>query len=192
MYDFMIGEITKVNKNNISLLVGGIGYKVFCPERTTQTLILNDKYKIFLSLVIRENLNALYGFGSSQDRDSFEMFLSANGVGPKLALDLLSTYSSNDLEQYIASEDLTALTKISGLGVKKAKKLVLECKDKIGKIEIDLVERTNPLIEEEIITGLQSLGYGKREIINKIRESNKKYDNVKDGIRDLLEILSSS
>lgn len=191
MYDFMIGEVDKVNKNNIALLVGGIGYKIFCPERTTQTLILNDKYKIFLSLVIRENLNALYGFDSRKDRDSFEMFLSANGVGPKLALDLLSAYSSDNLEQYIASEDLTALTKISGLGIKKAKKLILECKDKIGKIDIDLVQRTDPLIEEEIITGLQSLGYSKREIVNKIREFNKKYDDVKDGIRNMLELLSN-
>lgn len=112
--------------------VGGVGYEVEAPMSTVYNLPdVGAELVLLTHLVVRDDAHILYGFASEQERTMFRTLIKVNGVGPKMALAILSAMDASDFAHYISSGDTAALTKIPGVGKKTAERLVVEMRDKI-------------------------------------------------------------
>ena len=119
--------------------------------------------------------------------------INANGVGPKIAVAILSTYSVSELKEIIINENEKMLSKVPGIGIKKAQKLILDIKDKISKLSVEKEENTKSvsaisLIETDIILAMESLGYGAKDLEKFIsKEEMKSYKTIEEAIKDILK-----
>ena len=138
MISYVRGALDHKEPNRVIVDVNGLGYEIFVPLSTYQELpAIGDQVKLLTYHHVREDTMQLYGFLSSEEKEIFELVLSISGVGTKVALGILSSISVNAFRSAVAQGDMKALTKISGIGKKSAERLVLELKDKIGKVRID-------------------------------------------------------
>ncbi len=154
------GKLESLGSNGAIINVGGIGFQVYMPTSTLSTLgAIGKEVKLHTYLHLREDNVALYGFASTEELGLFQNLLSVSGIGPKLALAMLSAMSIEKLTMAIVTGSVDLLTEIPGIGKKTANRLILELKDKLGAGWI-----TTPgvqLAEEnaEVIAALASLGY---------------------------------
>ncbi len=188
MYEYMKGMVKVKEPNLISIEVGNIAYRLTCSKLTSQNLIDGKDEMVYIHTHVREDAITLYGFYSEEERELFVRFISTSGIGTKLGIEILSTYTVEELCSLIKNEAMDHLTKVSGLGLKKAKKLVLEIKDKIP----DIMSNVNFSMKEDIIMGLQALGYQKNVILEKTANMDFNYPSIQDGIRDILDMLSDN
>jgi len=161
MIAYIRGVLDHKEPNRVVMDVGGVGYEIFVPLSTYQKLpAIGDQVKLFTHHHVREDAANLYGFLSSEEKEIFEMVLSISGVGAKVALSILSAISVDEFRRSVAQGDMKTLTKIPGIGKKSAERMVLELKDKIGKIHLD--ERMVRILEAEsgndAVAALLSLG----------------------------------
>jgi holliday junction DNA helicase RuvA len=112
--------------------VGGVGLLVQCTPGTLATLRIGERARVATSLVVREDALTLYGFAGDDERDVFELAQTATGVGPRLALAVLAVFTPDGLRRAIAAEDVTALTRVPGIGRKGAQRIVLELAGRLG------------------------------------------------------------
>jgi len=118
--------------------VNGIGYEVFIPLTTYQKLpAIGNQVKLHTYHYVREDAMHLYGFFSQEEKETFELLLTISGVGAKVALSVLSTISVDEFRRSVAQGDMKSLTRIPGIGKKSAERMLLELKDKVGRIHID-------------------------------------------------------
>ena len=115
--------------------VGGVGLAVSCSPGTLARLRVGEPARLATSLVVREDSLTLYGFADDDERSLFELLQTANGVGPKLAQTMLAVYPPRELRAAISTSDLTALTKVPGIGRKGAERIVVELRDRIGSVD---------------------------------------------------------
>ena len=128
------GEVLSVGLDRVVVEVGGVGMLVNVAPATAASMRLGSSGRLHTSLVVREDSLTLYGFMDAPDRDLFETVQTVSGVGPRLALALLSVHSANTARAAIASGDLVALTKVPGIGRRGAERIVLELRDKMGLV----------------------------------------------------------
>lgn len=167
----MIGRITGtvVEKDQVRAVVdvGGIGYEVFLPSSALAKLPeLGGRVTIHTHLHVREDILQLYGFASPADKELFESLISVNGIGPKVALAVLSVFSAESLKRAVAVGDVDLITSVPGVGKKGANRLVLELKDRLGLPDIELPGGDGSrgrLLYGEVRAGLEALGYGALE-----------------------------
>ena len=114
--------------------VGGVGLSVQCTPGTLAGLRIGDSAHLPTSLVVREDSLTLYGFADEDERVVFELLQTASGVGPRLAQAMLAVHSPDTLRQAVATEDLTTLTQVPGVGRKGAQRIILELKDRLGSV----------------------------------------------------------
>jgi len=154
------GRIEAVGKDYVVVDVGGIGFKVHVPSSFLETVEgLGRQAELFTHLHVRENELAIYGCRSEDELALFELLLSVSGVGPKVALALLSAMSPDSLRLAIAQGNAEVLTRVPGIGPKTAKKIVFHLKDKVA---VEVGPEAVPLLTEadaEVIAALTSLGY---------------------------------
>jgi Holliday junction DNA helicase RuvA len=160
------GHLTDKRPNQVLVDVGGVGYIVQVPLSTYAALgELHTEVTLLIHTHVREDALSLYGFLSSREKHLFEMLLSASGVGPSLALKILSGMSVEDLVPAITGSDLARLTKIPGVGRKTAERMVVELKDKLDAVTVE-VERPSPSspagVEADVVSALVNLGYEAR------------------------------
>jgi len=193
----MIGRLTGIllekNPPQILLDVHGVGYEVDVPMSTFYNLpALHEKVVLHTQLIVREDAHLLYGFLSNEERVAFRQLLKISGVGPKLALSVLSGLSLNDLATAVANKDAGRLTKIPGVGKKTAERLLLELQ---GKFVVTGAGATQsaaaPLSGNDIVNALLALGYNEKEADWAAKQLPKDA-NVSDGIRQALKLLSKS
>ena len=116
------------------------------------------------SLVVREDSLTLYGFASGDERDCFELVQTASGIGPRLALAVVSTLGPDDLRAAVASGNVAALTRVPGIGAKSAQRLILELKDKIGQLAVAATAEAGPSgWRDQVRSGLEGLGWSARD-----------------------------
>lgn len=128
------GILLEILPTSIIVEASGLGYKVFIPSSVVQHLPqMGHSITLYTSLVIRENSQSLYGFIGSKDRDFFETLMDISGIGPKLALSIISNISIGELHAAIVKNDIRTITKIPGIGKKTAERLIIELRDKIGQ-----------------------------------------------------------
>ncbi len=191
----MIGRLTGIllekNPPQILLDVQGVGYELNVPMSTFYNLpALHEKVVLHMQLIVREDAHLLYGFLSNDERVAFRQLLKISGVGPKLALSVLSGLSLHDLAVAVANKEAGRLTKIPGVGKKTAERLLLELQ---GKFVVAGVNVTQGAVASsngsDIINALLALGYNDKEADWAAKQLSKD-SNVSDGIRQALKLLS--
>ncbi len=154
------GTLESLSSDGAVINVSGVGFRVYMPTSTLSTLgTIGKEVYLHTHLVLREDSVALYGFASTEELELFQILLSVSGIGPKLALAVLSTMSVERVTMAIATGSVDLLTVVPGIGKKTAQRLILELKDKIGALPI--AAPTAQLAQEnaDVLTALTSLGY---------------------------------
>ena len=191
------GRLTDKRPNQVLVDVGGVGYLVQVPLSTYAALgELHTEVTLLIHTHVREDALTLYGFLSSREKHFFEMLLSASGVGPSLALKILSGMSVEELVPAIRGGDLAQLTKIPGVGRKTAERIVVELKDKLDAVTVE-VERpaaSSPAgIEADVVSALVNLGYEARAAEGAVAEARRENGagNFEKLLRASLQSLSA-
>ncbi len=193
----MIGRLSGIllekNPPQILLDVQGVGYELDVPMSTFYNLpALHEKVILHTHFVVREDAQLLYGFASNEERLAFRQLLKISGVGPKLALSVLSGLSLNDLAAAVANKEVGRLTKIPGVGKKTAERLLLELE---GKFSVTGTSHAHGITvtsaNNDIANALLALGYNEKEADWAAKQLSKDV-GVSDGIRQALKLLSKS
>lgn len=165
MISQLTGTVIAAGPTWIVLDLSGFGLKALCTPATASAVRLGQVTTVHTSLVVREDSLTLYAFAEADERDCFELVQTASGVGPKLAQAVVSVLSPEDLRAAIASENIRALTQVPGIGVKGAQRLVIELKDKVGRLAVisSTAQASAPTWREQVSGGLEGLGWSTRD-----------------------------
>ncbi len=164
MISQIYGEIAHKGEGFVVIDVGGVGYQVNVPQTTLQELTDTEgKAKLYTHLHVREDALLLYGFTSISELEMFKSLISVTRIGPQTALNILSRIKIEELAAAIIHEDEKVLTRISGVGTKNAKRLILELKDKMNKKMEGLAITDKGNINYDAVSALVSLGFAQRE-----------------------------
>ena len=195
MIDQISGKIISINDNYVVLAVGGLGIKVNISANFASKLVNEDLITLVTYLNVREDALDLYGFKNDSERNLFLMLISISGIGPKLAVSILSGVELEELKSTILSGDIKSLTSIPGVGAKTAKRIIIELKDKLSKTtttELGFEENFGSKISKDVLSALVGLGYSESmatEVIKKINpaSSDKSIESL---IKESLKILN--
>lgn len=133
MISFLIGTIEDKQENSLLLDVGGVGFEMSISSNTFSALpMIGESVKVLTYMSVREDDISLFGFSSKEEKDLFVKLISVSGIGPKVAISILSGLSLNALSIAIANKDVKMLSKIKGLGAKTAERICVELKDKVS------------------------------------------------------------
>ena len=197
------GKLEGVTAESVIIDVNGMGVEVIVPNNVIGRLPKQDEaIKLHTYLHIREDAMQLFGFLEKEDLNFFKLLITVNGIGPKAAIAILSSMSTDVLTFAILSEDIKTIEKAQGIGAKTAKKLVLELKDKVGVINakpVELRSDSSPFIsltigsaiKEEASQVLEALGYSRTEAMKaitaiEITEEMTSEDLVKSALKNLM------
>lgn len=168
----------------------GVGYEVEVPMSTFYNLPeVGAKVTLLTHMVVREDAQLLYGFGTEQEKSTFRQLLKVNGIGAKSALSILSGVSIDDLVQAVSMQEVAMLTRIPGIGKKTAERLLLELKDKFGAAGLSASGNQAKSATNDILNALLALGYNDREALAAVKLLEKDV-TVADGIKQALKLLS--
>ena len=187
----MIGRLRGIlvarTATGVVMEVGGVGYEVQVTPRV-RTLLpeLGEEVVVHTHLVVREDLMALYGFESEPSRDMFRILLGSSGVGPALAMSILATLRPDEVRLAVATEDTPALVAVPGIGKRKAEKLILDLRPKLGALSTRMAASGNLAWVRE---ALESLGYGPAEIREALEEVPAD-GSVEELVRSALKVLA--
>jgi len=161
------GRVLSVGPTSAVVEVGGLGVLALCSPNTVAGLRVGERTTLATSLIVREDSLTLYGFASNDEREFFELLLTATGVGPKLAQAALAVLTPEELRQAIGTENLLQLCKVPGVGRKGAQRIVIELKDKINAVGVaESALQTSPAASawrDQVISGLQGLGWSAKD-----------------------------
>ena len=184
------GIVSSVSVDQAVIDVGGVGLLVQCTPGTLATLRTGERAQVATSLVVREDALTLYGFGTEDERNTFELVQTASGVGPRLALAMLAVFTPDALRRAVATEDLAALTTVPGIGRKGAQRIVLELAGRLGPageagVGAPAGGAANgagaPPWREQVRAGLVSLGWQAREAEHAIAAVEPELSGAPDG-----------
>lgn len=192
----MIGRITGIliekHPPQVVVEAAGVGYEIDVPMSTFYHLpALGERVALHTHLVVREDAQLLYGFGSEAERASFRQLIRITGVGAKMALAVLSGLSAAELVQAVVLQDVGLLTRIPGIGKKTGERLLLELKGKIADaLPVEAVTNNGNRVNGDVLNALLALGYNEREASGAVRQLAVSL-SVEDGIRQALKWLST-
>lgn len=191
MYAFFRGTVDDIQADKAVIDVNGIGYEINMPESELITLDIGDIVKIYTYLAVREDDMRLFGFKTKGNLEFFKKLITVSGVGPKVALGIISNVDTETLGIAIATENVEALRSVPGIGPKMAQKIIFELKDKVLKEAPEKakmkVKETNNKNIEEAITALEVLGYTSKQIKEAMSNMNLENDTVETIIRKVLK-----
>ena len=200
MFEYIKGELTVKKVDYVALEVNGIAYKIFISLKTYEKLS-DGTEKLFIYNNVKEDNFSLYGFKTENERELFMALVSISGVGPKLGLAILSTFYTKEVIDIVLEENVKLLTKVPGLGQKKAQKLIVDLKDKVKKLNIieiyqdgstGGVEKTSNtkllIMKEDLKLVLGSLGYSNADVSKWIKDEELlQYEKIEDAIKAVLQ-----
>ena len=195
MIDQISGKIISINDNYVVLAVGGLGIKVNISAAFSSQLLNEDLITLVTYLNVREDALDLYGFKNESERNLFLMLISISGIGPKLAVSILSGVELEELKSNILSGDIKSLTSIPGVGAKTAKRIIIELKDKLSKTtttELGFEDNFGSKISKDVLGALVGLGYSESmatEVIKRINPANSD-KSIESLIKEALKILN--
>ena len=195
MIDQISGKIISSNDNYVVLAVGGLGIKVNITATLASKLVNEDLITLVTYLNVREDALDLYGFKNDSERNLFLMLISISGIGPKLAVSILSGVELEELKSNILSGDIKSLTSIPGVGAKTAKRIIIELKDKLSKTtttELGFEDNFGSKISKDILSALVGLGYSESmatKVIERINPANSD-KSIEFLIKEALKILN--
>ena len=153
------GEVTQIEETALILEVGGVGLRVFAPAPLRTKLKAGEVACLFTHLVVREDALTLYGFESQADRDLFNLLLGVDGVGPKVALSVLSTMTLDAIQRAVFADEPEVLSRVPGVGKKTAQKMALHLKDKLKPGDALRQVAAMSDADAEVLAALTALGY---------------------------------
>jgi Holliday junction DNA helicase RuvA len=184
------GVVASVSGTDTVLEVGGIGYRVHAGPSTLSTLKLGGRAKLHTYHLVREDVQALYGFRSTEELTFFELITTVSGVGPKVGLAIVSSRPVPDLQLAILQGDDAVLTAVSGVGKRLAGRIVLELKEKVDAAGSSAVSGGGG--EAEVMAALEALGYSSRESRDVARAAVANLDadaSLEDRVKEALQSL---
>ncbi len=170
MIGFLHGNILSIKPTKLLLDVNGVGYLVNISINTFENI--SDKKDISLHIYtsVKEDSITLFGFYSETEKEMFELLISVSGIGPKLALSVLSGIQVDDLKKAIEAGDISRIIAIPGVGRKTAERVVLELRSKVDKISETESKGVSYSIKSEAVSALTTLGYNYKQAENAVRE----------------------
>lgn len=186
MYDFLEGTVARRNPASVTLDVQGVGYALLVPLGT-QIESIGQPMRLWTHFAVREDAQTLFGFGDEETRDVFRTLLSVKGVGPSMALSVLSGMNRTELLEAIAQGDVGRLTAIKGVGKKTAEQILLDLRDKIRtlsaglEVEPGVITPAAPRSEgdeniEDAVSALTSLGFAEKDARKRVEKAVKSVD----------------
>ena len=181
MIGFLRGQVAALKADYCLLDVNGVGYRVFVAGSTRSKLRLNEETQLFTYMNVYQDGITLYGFASEDEYDIFQLLIGVSGIGPKVALGILSSITVDGLCKAIQNKQATVLTKLPGIGKKSAERLILELKDKVGFatssdeeiLTLDMEGAVGDDIVSEAQAALVALGYSQAEIAPVLKQASK-------------------
>ncbi|HKS81410.1 MAG TPA: Holliday junction branch migration protein RuvA [Candidatus Acidoferrales bacterium] len=190
------GKLLEKRPNQVLIDVGGVGYQVQIPLSTFAGIgALHSDTTLLIHTHLREDQLALYGFATAREKQCFELLISATGVGPSLALKILSGMSIEELVPAIRRNDLAQLVRIPGVGRKTAERIVLELRDKLAAVDVPEANKpqTKSQLEADVASALVNLGYDERSVERAIEKVHASADgDFEKMLRESLQILGGS
>ena len=159
MISTLRGEVTQIEDSSLVIEVGGVGLRVFAPAPLRGRLKAGEAAFLYTHLVVREGALTLYGFESQADRELFLLLLGVDGVGPKVALSVLSTMSLDAVQRAVFSDEADLFSRVPGVGKKTAQKMVLHLKDKLKPTDALAGVAAMADYDSEVLAALTALGY---------------------------------
>ncbi len=198
MIGYVKGIVTHIFRDSCFVDVHGVGYRVSIPASTMDKLVLNREITLFTYMSVREDAIVLYGFATQDEYDLFMLLISVNGVGPKVALGILSAASPDGFRLAVHQKNMKVLTKMPGIGKKTAERIVLELHDKIGPVgdgvaaaEDGGLESMPQGIASDALAALTSLGYSSQEVLPAIEAKAGQCRTVEELLKAVLQALGS-
>lgn len=190
MISYIIGQIRAINEDNFVIENNSMGYIIFSSLTTLANIEINNEYKIYTSMQVREDDISLFGFISKDELEMFLHLTSVSTIGPKTALGILSSLSVDEIKNAILNNDINKLTVAKGIGKKSASRIILELVDKVKKMNFVPIEKTEDVsvVNEDFDVAkeaLLNLGYQKNDIDRVLLE-------LKDNELSLEELIKES
>lgn len=180
MIGFLRGKVAGLKTDYCLLDVGGVGYRVFIPNNTRCKLTLNETAMLYTYMNVYQDGITLYGFYTEEEYDVFQLLIGVSGIGPKVALGILSAITVDALCKAIQNKQATLLTKLPGIGKKSAERLILELKDKMALaasddegLSLSMEGEVADDILSEATAALAALGYSQAEITPVLKKAAK-------------------
>ncbi|HPI26982.1 MAG TPA: Holliday junction branch migration protein RuvA [Candidatus Marinimicrobia bacterium] len=178
MFAYISGKLFQKEPTSVIIDVNGIGYQINIPLSTYSALpATGQNAKLLTYYHVREDIQALYGFATPEEKELFLLLISVSGIGPKIAMTILSGTSPEQFRRRILDGDVESLTLIPGIGLKTARRIIVELGEKIGQtsevVSGELATVTLGATGEEALRALISLGYRRAEALNALRKAVK-------------------
>ena len=197
MIGYLKGKILRKNPPFLLLDVNNVGYELEAPMATFYALPEQGEVSLFAHLVVREDAQLLYGFSDESQQQLFRILLKINGVGPKVALAILSTLSVEELVQCVNQNDSTTLIRVPGIGKKTAERMIIDLRDRIAAFDgaeqySQSVPGEDPVANpsQDAIGALMALGYKQAEATRAVRAMEADHTERDDLIRSALQYLT--
>lgn len=190
MIEYLRGTLFEKSPTNVVILAGGVGYGVSISLATYERLPeAGDTAGLYTHLAVREDALILFGFAEASERDMFLLLTSVTGVGPKIAIGILSSVGIDTLRENIARGNSAALTTIPGIGKKMAERISLELRDKIGTVDSGLTSPGSaiPEVRLQALAALISLQYNRSAAEKAIRDALKEGPQVEEDVQTLIK-----
>ena len=177
MISHINGKLVEKTPTYVVIDCNGVGYKLNISLQT-YSAIQTENCKLLTHLAVKEDSHTLYGFYTSEERDLFRQLISVSGVGPSTARMILSTYSAEEIVNYIITADVPSLQNVKGIGGKTAQRIIIDLKDKVGKGKetSDLLFTQDNTIKEEALSALLALGFTKKVAYKKMEQVMKNHE----------------
>lgn len=198
MIGYLKGIVTHIFREYCFIDVHGVGYRVFVPASTMEKLTIGRETTVFTYMSVREDAILLYGFATQDEYELFMLLISVNGVGPKVALGILSAANPDGFRLAVHQKNMKVLTKMPGIGKKTAERIVLELQDKIGPVDDGAVAdlsvpaaAASQGIAAETLAALVSLGYSEQEVLPVVEAKADTCQTVEQLLKEALKALGS-
>ncbi len=193
MYDYISGNITELTPAHLVIENGGTGYFVNISLSTYSALSGKKSSKVFLHQVIREDAHLLFGFADKDERELFRLLITVSGIGANTARVMLSSLSSDEIKKAIIQGNVTMLKGVKGIGLKSAERIIVDLKDKLGKLteSEEIFVAADNTIREESLSALIMLGFPKNaaeKVINQLSAEGQ-ITSVENMVKRALKML---
>lgn len=188
MISYLAGKPMQIGQDQLAVLVGGVGYEVWSSGNSLASFEGREAVEVFVHTVVREDAIQLYGFASMQEKQIFLSLLKVNGIGPKLALNILSGTSVDQLVQMIEAGDAQRLSKLPKIGKKTAEQMILTLQGKLVRVDGNPSLKTE--LRNQLVSALVNLGFRLQEVEPTVDRLGAISD-LESGVRKALAALSS-
>ncbi len=198
MINFIRGTVVSKNNDYVVIECNGIGYKVSVSDNTLNRIAVSAEMQIFTYMSVSENAIGLYGFLSNDELSMFNMLISVSGIGPKVALQILSSFTPSELMIIIIGEDSKTMATAKGVGTKTAQRIIIDLKDKmkevsVGNDKVASLDIHNEVDDNSVVDAIDALivlGYSKMEAVKAVNSVYKEDADVQSLIKESLKVLN--